>query len=360
MSTSTVIGASLFAGWLVGCVILALSYWRAGPIWIERHSLKFKVAGRQARCSGAIGEMAILGYCAALLWIVDSMTPTWSFIDIIARRPYAALAALAFVSAIVAFHTVRAAEHPDPATKKRLRQTYAIYAVYSALLFAGGMILIYTIVTQFWFDTASFMRDGDQILERVRAAAAGGEPRPAYEAIEFGFVDAMQLLKRAEDQMSPVFIFAIAIFVINLLILYTPLRGLFLTDAVFLTNVGTLVAIVAVGAAGAIVYVFSYSAFLDDFLHLLTGLPRSLIAADLLYVRRYGEIVLALDQQRSLVGFITKMSNEWGGLTAVVGIVQAAASQLARKPEIAAGLGTIVMAPANDEAGDKTHDAAQG
>ncbi len=351
MTTSAIIGVSLLAGWLVGCLFLVLSYWRAGPIWIERHSLKFKVAGRQARCSGAIGEMAILGYCALLLWLVDSLTPTWSFIDIIARHPWAALGALLFTSAIAAFHTVRAAEHPDPATKKRLRQTYAIYAIYSALLFAGGIILIYTIVTQFWFDTVSFMRDGSEILARVKAGAATGEARGAYEAVEFGFVDAMQLLKRAEDQMSPVFIFAIAIFVINLLILYTPLRGLFLTDAVFITNVGTLVAIAAVGAAGAIVYVVSYSAFLDDFLDLLVSLPRGLIAADLLYIRRFGEIVLALDDQRSLVGFITKMSNEWGGLTAVVGIVQAAASQLARKPEIASSLGVISLDSANDEAG---------
>lgn len=37
------------------------------------------------------------------------------------------------------------------------------------------------------------------------------------------------------------------------------------------------------------------------------------------------------------------MSNEWAGLTAVVGVVQAAASRLARKPEIEGALPTIAF-----------------
>lgn len=43
------------------------------------------------------------------------------------------------------------------------------------------------------------------------------------------------------------------------------------------------------------------------------------------------------------------MSNEWAGLTAIVGVVQAAASRLARKPEIEGALPTIAFDAALEE-----------
>ncbi|NWG92105.1 MAG: hypothetical protein HXY21_06300 [Parvularculaceae bacterium] len=146
----------IVVGWLIASGFLIAAYWRAGPMWIERHSLRFKLAGKDRRCSGAIGEMALLAACATLLWAVDATTPAMNFVAVIARHPIPALGALAFVSAIIAAYTASAVEHPDARTKKRLRQTYAIYAPYSTLLFGGGMILIYCIVTQFVADTESF------------------------------------------------------------------------------------------------------------------------------------------------------------------------------------------------------------
>ncbi|MDZ7627665.1 MAG: hypothetical protein U5J99_04550 [Parvularculaceae bacterium] len=117
------------------------------------------------------------------------------------------------------------------------------------------------------------------------------------------------LLARAKNQMTPVFIFAIAIFSINLLILYTPMRGLCTTNAVFLTNVSTLIAIGAVAAAGAVLYVVSYNAFIQDYMAALAALPRELVGADAMFQRRFTDITLALEQKGSLVGFIGDMSN---------------------------------------------------
>lgn len=348
MGELTVSGLVIACGWLIASAFLIAAYWRAGPVWIERHSLRFKLAGRDRRCSGALGEMALLGACALLLWAVDATTPEMNFVAVIARHPWWALGALIFVSGVVAAYTASAVEHPDAATKKRLRQTYAIYAPYSTLLFGGGMVLIYCIVTQFIADTGAFGAAGAEIIGRA-ANAAAGTAADAQRAVEFSYLDAMMLLARAKNQMTPVFIFAIAIFSINLLILYTPMRGLYTTNAVFLTNVSTLVAIGAVAAAGAVLYVVSYNAFIEDYTTALSALPRELVGADAMFQRRFTDITLALEQKGSLVGFIGDMSNEWAGLTAIVGVVQAAASRLAQRPEIEGALPTIAFDAALEE-----------
>jgi len=351
MGANSISAIVISCGWLIATGFLIAAYWRAGPVWIARHSLKFNLAGRERRCSGAIGEIALLTACALLLWAVDATTPEMDFVAVIAHHPWWALGALVFVSGVVAAYTASAVDDPDPDKKKRLRQTYAIYAPFSTLLFGGGIVLIYCIVTQFIADTEAFGAIGTEIVHRASSAsslsAAG-----AQRAVEFSYLDAMLLLARAKNQMTPVFIFAIAIFSINLLILYTPMRGLYTTNAVFLTNVSTLVAIGAVAAAGAVLYVVSYNAFIGNYMAGLAALPREVIGADAMFQRRYTDILLALEVKGSLVGFIGDMSNEWAGLTAIVGVVQAAASRLARKPEIEGALPTIAFDAA---LADKAH-----
>lgn len=336
----------ILTGWLIASAFVIAAYWRAGPVWIERHSLRFSLAGKDRRCSGALGEIALLTVCALLLWMVDATTPAMNFVAVIALHPLWAFAALIFVSGVIAAYTASAVEHPDPATRKRLRQTYAIYAPFSTLLFGGGMVLIYCIVTQFIADTENFQTVGAEIVNR----AAGATAENVQRGVEFSYLDAMLLLAGAKNQMTPVFIFAIALFSINLLILYTPMRGLYTTNAVFLTNASTLVAITAVAIAGAVVYVASYNAFIKDYMAALAGLPREIIGADIVFQRRFTDIILALEQKGSLVGFIGDMSNEWAGLTAAVGVVQAAASRLVGNPEIEGGLATIAFDAALEEA----------
>lgn len=356
MNVSSTTALVLAAGWLIGSLFLIASYVRAGPVWIERHSLRFLLAGKERRCSGAVGEMAVLGVCAALLWAIDTITPGMNFINIMVRHPWSTVAALLFVSGVVAAYTANAVEHPDRRTKRRLRQTYAIYAVYSTMLFAGGMILIYCIVAQVIADTSAFKESAERIVSITRSAPALRSVA-AQRAIEFTYIDSMLLLAQTKDQMTPVFIFAIAIFSINIAILYTPLRGLYQTNAVFLTNFSTLFAIAAVGATGAVVYIVSYNAFIQDYLRTLLSIPRDVISGDAMFQRRFTDIVLAMETKKSLVGFVSDMSNEWAGLTAVVGVVQAAASRLARKPAIAASLPSIAFEAAAEQM--EGHDGAQ-
>ncbi|MDZ7627664.1 MAG: hypothetical protein U5J99_04545 [Parvularculaceae bacterium] len=39
----------IVCGWLIASAFLIVAYWRAGPVWIERHSLRFKLAGNDRR-----------------------------------------------------------------------------------------------------------------------------------------------------------------------------------------------------------------------------------------------------------------------------------------------------------------------
>ena len=49
-------------------------------------------------------------------------------------------------------------------------------------------------------------------------------------------------------------------------------------------------------------------------------------------IQRYSDIFLSITEQKSLVGFISRMSSEWGGLAALLGLAQWLSEQFA-KPE---------------------------
>jgi hypothetical protein len=49
MGANSLSAIVLLCGWLIACAFLVGAYWRAGPVWIERHSLRFKLAGKDRR-----------------------------------------------------------------------------------------------------------------------------------------------------------------------------------------------------------------------------------------------------------------------------------------------------------------------
>src|SRR4249920_1201271 len=93
-------GALLLAGWLLGCALLAASYWFAGWVWVERHSLNFRIGSRPARCSGAVGEGIIFGVCAGILYLVDLTTPAFTVSELIGQHGRAWLVALGVMAAV--------------------------------------------------------------------------------------------------------------------------------------------------------------------------------------------------------------------------------------------------------------------
>ena len=118
---------------------------------------------------------------------------------------------------------------------------------------------------------------------------------------------------------------------VNLLILHTPIRSLFLDNAVFLTNLSTMTAIAAIVIFGATVYIGAYSGFVNDYLGALAKFKEPLASASWQAMSRYSTIFFIVDQKKNPIAFITDLSNDWGGLAAVLGMLQWAVGQF-KKP----------------------------
>jgi len=305
----------------------------AGWVWVERHSLQFTIGSRPARCSGAVGEAIILGVCAGILYLVDLTTPAFTISDLIQQHPRAWLIALVVMATVIGTYSVLAAikapaEGRPADFRPRLARAYSVYSGYSTLLFTGGLLLLFTLVSQFSIDAKGFHAEASRILA---AAVPGGGTDAMMGAIERTYLDATLALNSVKDQMAPVFIFAVGIFAVNLLILHTPIRSLYLDNAVFLTNLSTLVAILAIGICGASVYLGAYSGFVNDYLGALARFKEPLAAGSWQTMGRYSQILFTMDQKRNPIAFITDLANDWGGLAAILGMLQWAIGQF-KKP----------------------------
>jgi hypothetical protein len=327
-------GGLLLSGWLLGTALLAAGYWLAGPVWVERHSLKFHIGSRPARCSGAVGEAVIFSVCAGILYLVDITTPAFTISELLAQNARWWLLTAGVMAGVILLYSVSTAlkspaEGQAPDFRKRLVRAYLVYSGYSTLLFTGGLLLLITLLSQFSIDAKEFQATTSRIL--AEAVPASGSPDGMMAVIERTFLDAMTTLNSVKDQMAPVFIFAIGIFAVNLLILHTPIRSLYLNNAVFLTNLSTLAAIAAIVIFGASVYIGAYSGFVNDYLQALGRFREPLESANWQAMGRYAQIFFAVDQKKNPIAFITDLSNDWGGLAAILGMLQWAVSQF-KKP----------------------------
>lgn len=318
----------------MAAVIVSIAYYLSDYIWIQRHSLHYRIGARPARCSGAIGEIILMSAAALLLIGVDAATPANTIESVVADWGWVwALVLIAMTIGIYYYciNTARTAkaEGQPPDFKPRLMRTYLVYAGYCIILYTGGLVLVGILATQFIDDAQSFQSQSQRVLTEISVPLVAGDE--IMRKVELSHLDVLAVLESLRDRMSPVFAFAVGIFSINMAILFTPLRSIFLNNAVFLTNMATLLVLVLVVAVGAWTYVGAYSTFIDAYLDAMARLKFQIVEDDWRNIERYSQIVVSLMDRRSLVGFITEMSNEWGGLAAILGSVQWAVQQF-RKP----------------------------
>ena len=200
-------GTLLLTGWLVGCVLLAISYWLGGYIWVDRHSLKFHIGARPAQCSGAVGEAVILGVCAGILYLVDITTPAFSITDLLAdHRRWWLLTAGIMGAVILTYSVSTAVKSPaegKPADfRRRLVRAYLVYSGYSTLLFTGGLLLLFTLASQFTVDAKDFHASTARVLAAAVPTSSSGDVLMA--TIEKTYMDAITILNSVKDQMAPV------------------------------------------------------------------------------------------------------------------------------------------------------------
>jgi hypothetical protein len=327
-----------FAIWGIAVALLSLGYWIADYIWIERHSLHYHIGTRAERCSGAIGEIILFSLGEILLLLIEWATPANTIGSLLHDWFGYTLPAFILLVLIVYVYSIMTALSADTTGrskgfKSRLLTTYIFYGGYSLILYGGGIIMLTLIIHQFTVDAAIFQTKSELVLRQIAHPDRLGHEVMKY--IEISYLDASGVLEVLRDRMRPVYTLAAGIFIMNMLILYTPLRGVFLNNAVAIANGATMAAILIIIGIGGYTYIGGYSTFIDTYLHALENARNSVANDDWRNLSRYSDVIMALGSRRSLVGFITEMSNEWSGLAAILGSAQWALEQF-NKPKAAA------------------------
>lgn len=317
--------------WLLAIATVVLAYIIAGPIWVKRHSLRFRVGKSVRRTSGAYGEIALITFGAAMVWMLDSASRDVTLGGIIAQHPAATLAGGIGVGAIVYIHGIRTALAAEADERTRLMFTYLVYGIYSLIFFAGGAAVVALLVQQ----TTSDARH----LQTLAQAAIGNLPgrevtdeNVLMRSLELSYLDIQFMLSQAEESMTPVFVFMAGIFAINLAVRLTPLRSLFINNAVLMTMVSTLIGLLSVIVVGAWTYIGNYASVINDYVDALNALRAQVPYMKPEFVTRYSAITIEMMQQKSLLSFVSRVSSEWGGIAAVLGLAQWVAQQF-NKPE---------------------------
>ncbi|HIG21909.1 MAG TPA: hypothetical protein EYG02_04050 [Henriciella marina] len=311
----------ILISWLVATVSVGLAYVIAGDIWKRRHSIFFGVSGKRLRMSGLFGEIFIVSAAAFMLYLIDRVSEETSVGGILAAHPLFSGVVLFVVLSAVYIHGVRTALSAPDDEKRPLLMTYLVYGIFSTVLFAGLASIVALMVSEAMADAAVFSARSEAVVTEI-AGLSGAAPDAMTSGLNMAYLDTLRVLGGLESSMSPAFVFAAGLFLLNLLIRYTPLRAVFVTNAVVLTYVTTFLAIVIVVGTGIWVYTGQYSQFLDEVLGGLTMLRPAFEGAPAEYTARYADIWMRVAEEQALLGFLSRMSEEWGGVAALLGVIQ--------------------------------------
>jgi hypothetical protein len=326
---------ALAVAYAIGVGLLLLGYVLAGPVWVERHSIQLAGPGRPRRVSGFWGEWALFSACAAVAATVRGFTDVQIMRDVLAQHWLAALGVVAAVSLIVLVYSrsvVAGARRDgkDKAYRARLASAYVPYAVYSAILFAGGIMVLGLLGVEFAHDQQDFNAQADvvrqSVSQAVSAAQAEGDPLDAARRSLTFLEDAIGQIAVSQnilqDQMNPVFIFAAVIFAVNILIVLSPIRQAFMQGAIDLTHILTAVAIGGILIAGFVSYFVSYAEVIQDTLaRMEAARPAASLGAWELS-QRYNEMVVELNRSKNLLGFVQAIGGEGSGLALFAAAIQ--------------------------------------
>jgi hypothetical protein len=348
-------GALVLGAYLIGILSLHLGYRAGGRTWVRRHGLVWRSGKKRRLVSGFYPEMLIFTACAILVLVVDLAITQVSLLDTVTGWPAISAGVLAFVVAVVAAyaaHTVLAARS-DPAEKpgdvRRLRAAYTAYAPYCVILFCGGAIVLVMLARQFGYDQQAFnaaaahvqavLAQAEVLHGRHLAVLASDRTQAAFDyaqalsTIENAFGQITLATNLLQDQMNPVFIFATAVFAVNILIRFTPAKNAFLDGARNMTLVSTAAAIGLCVLFGLYVYFYSYADLLEAAIEKLRVLGPSPALGAWDMTQRYNEVFVALNERKNLFGFLKAIGGEGSGIATFAFGVQFALDRLADREE---------------------------
>jgi len=314
----------------LGVVALLLGYVFAGPVWVERHSIQLSGPGMPRRVSGFWGEFFLFTACAGVALTVRVFTDVAIVADLLIPNAGAALSVFVTVLALVLIYSMSVVagakrEGKNSGYRARLRAAYLPYAVYAAILFAGGIMVLALLGVEFAHDQRDFNAQADLVRASVDAAtssmAASGDPLAAAARALTFLEDAIGEIAVSQgilqDQMNPVFIFAV-----NILIVLSPIRSAFMQGAIDLTHILTAIAVAGILIAGFVSYFVSYAEVIQDTLaRMQAAHPDAALGAWELS-RRYNEMVVELNRSKNLLGFAQAIGGEGSGLALFAAAIQ--------------------------------------
>jgi hypothetical protein len=133
--------------------------------------------------------------------------------------------------------------------------------------------------------------------------------------------------------MNPVFIFATAVFAVNILIRFTPAKNAFLDGARNASLVSTAAAIGFCVLFGLYIYFYSYADLLEAAIERMRTLGPSPALGDWEMTQRYNEVFVALNERKNLFGFLKAIGGEGSGIATFAFGVQFALDRLADRDD---------------------------
>lgn len=312
---------------IIAILSVSIAYWIAGPIWQRDHELKYTISGQQKRMSGAVGEIALICFGAALLAGVDHFATEFSLASLFERHPDASGLTLAAIVTVVFGYGIFTALTARKGEKRRLFATYLAYSPYSIIFFAGCVLLAWLLISDTWINGMVAREQAAAARELLQAGANGD----VLTHLERAYIDTQVVLSQVDDRLTPVFMFVSGVLLINFVIRYTPVRHIFRKGAAWITHITTALALLIVVLIGGWVYLFQYSSFIQQFIDTMLPLRDATQAESAYALERFGWMYMTLENDKSLVAFITRLASEWGGVATLLGLLQWISQQVSRR-----------------------------
>lgn len=333
--------------------LLWASYRRSGRVWVLRHCIVIPGPGRKkgrAWLAGYLGEAVILTFAAAVSLIIIYFTPDVSLAAILKRWWWQALLAMAFVAGVIHYYSLKIVEAAvrqgrRPLYCRRLRAAYSTYNFYSVCLFGMGAMILFMLAAQFLHDSAAFNLEAQRIGDAfTQARQAASTPAADGDALRGGYVEALAHAesgfggialagKMLQIQFNPMFIFAGLLITINMLINFTPLKHMFMGEAVVMTAVFTYGPLVVIGVFALLVYLGPYESMLEAALTDVRAFAPPPNLGDWEIAQRHSQMVVELSNLRNIFGFGRTIGGEGGGFAILAWGVQFALEKIAEKRE---------------------------
>lgn len=353
MSSFLVDALIIMGVYVAAFALLFASYKRSGRVWVLRHCIVLPGPGRakgRTWVSGYLGEAVILTLAAAVTLVILYFTPDVSLAAILRRWWWQSLLMTLFVAAVIHYYSWKIVDAATRAGRKpvycrRLRAAYSTYNFYSVCLFGMGAMILFMLAGQFLHYSAAFSAEAERITTAFAEArqvangppAAGASLRDTYvEALayaESGYGGIGLAGKMLQVQFNPLFIFAGLLIGINMLINFTPLKHMFMGEAVVMTAVFTYGPLVIIGLFALMAYLGPYEQMLESAIADLRAFTPPTGIGDWEIAQRHAEMVVEISNLRNIFGFGRIIGGEGGGFAIMAAGVQFALEKIAEKRE---------------------------